>query len=65
MFMMRRKISFGSVKAFLIDRESLLEELRGLGSNLKERFDFVKKAFLFGSLAKGTQKALAMRTYWL
>ena len=56
---MRRKVSFGSVKAFSIDRKSLLEELRGLGSSLREQFDFVKGVFLFGSLAKGTQRGLS------
>lgn len=56
---MRRMVSSGSVKAFLIDRDRLLERLRSIAKELRESFKYVKDIYLFGSLAKGEERGLS------
>lgn len=56
---MRRTVSSGSVKAFSIDRDSLLEKLKEIAKELKESFTYVKDIYLFGSLARGEERGLS------
>ena len=49
-------ISSGSVKAILVDREKLIENLKKISEEIKSNFEYVKSIILFGSLAQNTQR---------
>ncbi len=49
-------ISSGSVKAILVDREKLIENLKKISEDIKNNFEYVKSIILFGSLAQNTQR---------
>ncbi|MEN3028667.1 MAG: nucleotidyltransferase domain-containing protein [Aquificaceae bacterium] len=56
---MHVKISTGSAKAFYLDKEKLLRELRRLSEELTQSYSFVKEVHLFGSLVRGDHRGIS------
>ena len=56
---MLQTILSGSVKAYSIDREKLIEKVKKISDEIKKNFDFVKKIVIFGSIARGEHRGLS------
>lgn len=56
---MRRIISSGSVKGFLIDREMVMEKLKDVSETALNTFPEILEIRVFGSFAKGEETGLS------
>lgn len=56
---MRQIVSSGSVKAFLINSNELINTVKQISAHAKIKFPEIKEIWLFGSLAKGEASGMS------